>query len=98
MYCMYECNNSNYFLSLSHSPSLPSDLSPNQSQVNSTKQLETLSRLQLYEYEYREGVLGEMRGRDGHESDMRRVGVLAQELRQVLPDAVHETVSLTPVP
>ena len=34
-----------------------------------------------------------MTGADSHDENRQQVGVMAQELRQILPDAVHETVS-----
>lgn len=59
--------------------------------VDSGKQLESVSRLKLYRYQYRDGV---MTGAVPSNEEKRvQVGVLAQELRQILPDAVHETVS-----
>lgn len=59
--------------------------------VESGKQLESVSRLKLYRYQYRDGV---MTGAVPSDEEKRlQVGVLAQELRQILPEAVHETVS-----
>ena len=46
--------------------------------------------MQLYQYQYREGVMTEA---TSYEENRQQVGVLAQELRQILPDAVYETVS-----
>jgi hypothetical protein len=56
--------------------------------VDSGRQLEHVSQLQLYRYQYREGV---MAGASSDDQNRQQVGVLAQELRQILPDAVHET-------
>ena len=58
--------------------------------VDSSRQLDRVSRLQLYQYRYKDGVMSEKTAADC----TRQVGVLAQELRQVIPDAVHETVSV----
>lgn len=59
--------------------------------MDSGKQLERLSQLRLYKYQYKEGVMtGAV---PSNEENRLQVGVLAQELRQILPDAVHETVS-----
>ena len=58
--------------------------------MDSGRQLEHVSQLQLYQYRYREGV---MAGASSTDEIRQQVGVLAQELRDVLPDAVHETVS-----
>ena len=46
--------------------------------------------MNLYQYQYKDGV---MTGADSHDENRQQVGVMAQELRQILPDAVHETVS-----
>lgn len=59
--------------------------------VDSGKQLERVSQLKLYRYQYRDGVMtGAV---PSNEEKRLQVGVLAQELRQILPEAVHETVS-----
>ena len=47
--------------------------------------------MRLYQYRYKDGV---MRGANPSNENRQQVGVLAQELREILPDAVHETVSL----
>ena len=47
--------------------------------------------MRLYQYRYKDGV---MRGANHSNESRQQVGVLAQELRDILPDAVHETVSL----
>ena len=58
--------------------------------MDSGRQLEHVSQIQLYQYQYREGV---MTGTNPSEKNRQQVGVLAQELKQIIPDAVHETVS-----
>ena len=76
--------------------------------MDSSKQLETVCCVKLYEYEYKNGVIegggkGGGRGEEGkggggggggvREKGTSRVGVLAQELRHILPDAVQDSVS-----
>ena len=58
-------------------------------QVDNGRQLQNVSQLKLYQYQYRDGV---MTGAASSEKSRQQVGVLAQELRQIIPDAVHETV------
>ena len=66
--------------------------------MDSANQLEKVSRLQLYQYQFRdratatENNAGNEDLGDGSKS-VTQVGLLAQELREVLPDAVHESVS-----
>lgn len=60
-------------------------------QVDSKQQLENVSRLKIYEYQFEEGVNGDLlEGQAGE----RRVGVLAQEVREIIPGATKETVSI----
>jgi hypothetical protein len=56
--------------------------------VDTKKQLKNVSDLPLYSYKYRDKV-AEYLGLP--ESDRHQVGVMAQELRGILPDAVRET-------
>ncbi|CAI8028292.1 Myelin regulatory factor, partial [Geodia barretti] len=56
--------------------------------VDSSRQLERVCQMRLYQYRYKDGV---MRGANPSNESRHQVGVLAQELRDILPDAVHET-------
>ena len=60
-------------------------------QVDSKQQLDTVSKFQLYEYQFAEGVsCDQVQGEPGR----RRVGLLAQEVRNLIPEAVKETVRI----
>ena len=48
--------------------------------------------MKLYQYRYKDGV---MRGAHSSHAHREQVGVLAQELREIIPNAVHETVCYT---
>ena len=60
-------------------------------QADSKQQLETVSKFQLYEYQFAEGT---SRDPTGEESGKRRVGLLAQEVKTLIPEAVKETVRI----
>ena len=47
--------------------------------------------MRLYQYRYKNGV---MKGATPSNENRQQVGVLAQELRDIVPDAVHQTVSI----
>ena len=60
-------------------------------QTDSKQQLETVSKFQLYEYQFAEGT---SRDPTGEESGKRRMGLLAQEVKSLIPEAVKETVRI----
>ena len=62
-------------------------------QVDHSDHLHHISQLQLYEYQLDEGVLGGGGGTATQQPLRRQVGLLAQEVKGVIPDAVKQSVS-----
>ena len=61
-------------------------------QLNTAQMLDNVSKLNLYQYRFRnEGEHG-MGLRMGKVERRREVGLLAQEVETVIPEAVHHTV------
>ena len=65
-------------------------------QVDSSEQLRNVARMKLYKYRFSREFL-EHAGLSGEEEDPSDTGVLAQDLKEVLPDAVREAVSRTQI-
>lgn len=61
-------------------------------QVDTREQLRTISRINLYKYRFSREYL-EHAGLRASDSDGEDTGVLAQEVKEVLPEAVKESVS-----
>ncbi|KAK3102622.1 hypothetical protein FSP39_012737 [Pinctada imbricata] len=68
----------------------PSDIraKENLKEVNSKKQLENLAKLKIYEYNYSEDFADTVGIPENGRKD---TGVIAQEVKDILPDAVRET-------
>ena len=62
-------------------------------QVDCTDHLDHIAKLQLYEYQFDKGLSARGSGMVGQQPVRRHVGLLAQEVKEVIPDAVKETVS-----
>lgn len=60
-------------------------------QADPKQQLETVSRFQLYEYQFADGTAWDPTGEG---PGKRRVGLLAQEVKNLIPEAVKETVRI----
>ena len=61
--------------------------------VDSREQLRNVTRMKLYKYRFSREFL-EHAGLSGDDEDPTDTGVLAQDLKEVLPDAVREAVSM----
>lgn len=61
-------------------------------QVDTSEQLRTISRMKLYKYRFSREYL-EHAGLKASDSEGEDTGVLAQEVKEVLPEAVKESVS-----
>ena len=57
-------------------------------QLDPRRQLENITRLKVYEYSY-DNEYADLTGKTA--AELKDTGVIAQELREVLPDAVRET-------
>ena len=62
-------------------------------QVDHSDHLHHISQLQLYEYQLDNGVLGWGGGTVAQQPLRRQMGLLAQEVKEVIPDAVKGSVS-----
>lgn len=81
-------------------PAYPSHLLPSMyqhffchMQVDCTDHLDHIAKLQLYEYQFDKGLSASGSGMVGQQPVRRHVGLLAQEVKEIIPDAVKETVS-----
>ena len=61
-------------------------------QVDTSEQLRNVSKMKLYRYRYSREYM-EHAGLDTSECEGEDTGVLAQEVKEVLPEAVKESVS-----
>lgn len=61
-------------------------------QVDTSEQLRNVSKMKLYKYRYSREYM-EHAGLDTSECEGEDTGVLAQEVKEVLPEAVKESVS-----
>ena len=62
-------------------------------QVDCADHLDHIEKLQLYEYQFDKGLLASSSGMVAQHPVRRHIGLLAQEVKEIIPDAVTETVS-----
>ena len=62
-------------------------------QVDCADHLDHIEKLQLYEYQFDKGLSASSSGMVAQHPVRRHIGLLAQEVKEVIPDAVTETVS-----
>ena len=62
-------------------------------QVDCADHLDHIEKLQLYEYQFDKGLSASSSEMVAQHPVRRHIGLLAQEVKEVIPDAVTETVS-----